>query len=225
MSGDRDELLAEVVLGLRREDDPPVREALAHADARARLADLRAVADELDAAAVRAEDVLAAARTISGAPGEDRVETVLRRLAAEEVASPARGGRRRRVLPLAVLAAAAALVAVVLIVRGGGAGDEPPRLLGVDDLELVAPGASFGGDVVFQWRGELAEREHFRVHVFDASDPLAFEPVRSSPETTERRWRPSDPDDLPTEIRWTVERLGDGDAPRGSSEAWSRRSR
>lgn len=230
---DGDELLAEVALGLRSEGEPAVQALLGEAEARERLARLRATLADLDAAGSGAREVLEAAAGLQSASGDERVEAVLRTLARQASAGASRSEHSlgRRPWLIGVAAAAAVVLLFLGLERWGFGGPDArgtpspqPRLLGSGSIELTAPGASFGADVVFQWQGELGTGERFRVRVFDAANPLAFEPLMTSPTTTQTRWTPSDPTSLPDEIRWSVERLGPDGSPRASAEAYSRRS-
>ncbi len=229
------QLLAEVCAGQRDEGDPAVRRAMQEPGARERLAELRAAAAALDAAGGTARRDLERAAGLKSAPGEERVATALRRLAAERPhgeAAHSQGGQaprarwRRTALALGAAALLLAVVGVRWLAWRDPLGDGAPRLLGVDTLELVAPGPTFGDDLVFQWRGELAAGERFRVRVFDAADPLALEPALESPITTEDRWEPSDEraTRLPDEIRWTLERVAPDGTARASAEGFSRRA-
>lgn len=183
---------------------------LDRADLRERLQGMKDVMRRLDVEGVEARRIIATARRSGGFPGEERIESTIRRLAAESAAPGVRPpiGRRRWWIgrPLALLAAASVLLVLALWWRSGGEATDPaPILLSGSRITVMSPSGEVGRYDAFEWRYDapLSAGRYFEVAVYDASgaDPLVV-----SPHLQEASWSPA-PDVLvllPPRMRWEV---------------------
>lgn len=234
-ASERDQVLIDLCLGLRGEEEDAVQVAMRSEEGRERLAELRRVMSGLDSAGAESRTLLASLERMDSAPGEDRVEDVLRRLATESVeleeGPPLVASGAPAAFPWWTwLSAAAASVLAILVLQWAvpDSGPGGPRLLGGHALQIVAPldGAAVEGALTFEWSGALGQGEEFRVRVYDGEDPLAFQAIAET-RTIETRWtpRPTELNRLPSTIRWTVERMApSGTVALESVEAFAQRS-
>ncbi len=209
-----EELLAQVAMGERGEDEPEVRallESCAHC--REELDSLRAATELLEDAGAQERRVFAEARAMSRAPGEARVAPLVHQLS--------RGpGPRPLLLPIAGVALAAAAILVFFLVDPLGDGgsstldDNGPVILGPsDELSCDLPIGEVSDFTIFRWSGDAAPGHDFVVRVWSAEASAIARPLLESPHVQGNEWAPSADElaGLPSEIRWDVRLFDEAD--------------
>ena len=168
-------------------------------DERDRLVQARRLMVALDeAGSVELEDLDEASR-VRGAPGEERVLSIVREQMALAQARAHAGGRPWWI---GLAAAAALLLGFFLLDRGGEAELPGETVLG-GRIEFVAPAQTGAAPSTFEWGYDLATNGWFEVRVMDARD--GSEVARSGKLFT-GRWEPSDAEReaWPADVTWEV---------------------
>jgi hypothetical protein len=199
---------------------PDVAERLARCpECRAAHARLAHAAARVAAAAREREAVLAEARALCDAPGEERAAERLRALLREGAPRPTPPGAaprtvtgapvpaRRRAWPwLAVLAAAAVIALLLLRDRVERPAPDPGPVLG-EPLRLVRPiGDGVGSYSPFEWSAapERGQRFELVVEGYDPALERWTEAWKRDVEGTSHAITPEEEARLPARIRWRI---------------------
>jgi hypothetical protein len=209
--GEIEGLLAQLIAGERREDEPQVRQLLsARPDLRERLARLRALAGRLDAIGAAGRAAVAEAHA-QGSPLESQVRPML------DAASRVGPARARRV------AAAAAAAALVLAALAFALLARTPARPTRDSTLGPAPGALQPRGAVaafdrFSWNLPLPPAGTYVLRFFDATgagERLLLEVDAG----TRQQWSPSVEQRarMSARMRWEVEARDAAGVPRGGA--------
>jgi len=216
-----EERLRDLAVGDLADDAPAARELLAScAECRERWAELRALAARLDEAGEFERQVRAEAERSAGPAAEaDRVAEILRAAAAgvrpatRGAGGVPRGGaatpmRRRAAIAAIFLIAAAGALFLLRAFTGHEAEptDSIDPILGVGEVEAIAPRGLVPDFATFAWRGERPPQGWFVVRVFRAGAPPGERPLAESGEILETSWTPGTgvTQLWPREIEWEV---------------------
>lgn len=207
-----DDLLREILVGDRREDDPEVQAVLSTCKiCRERLAEMRELTGHLDEMAALGPEIVAEATHERDAPGADRVENVLRRVAAESPHQPPRRPRRFFALPL--VGGAAALLVLSFLMWGRFPGGSSPTgpggvdtILGTEVVVALHPKATVSQFDRFEWQAELEKGSWVEVLIYRESAPPEETPLARSGEISESPWKPTttESERWPDRIEWEI---------------------
>ncbi|MFK7740286.1 MAG: hypothetical protein AB8H80_08175 [Planctomycetota bacterium] len=226
--GEREQLLAALMVGERTVDDPDVRRLFdSNPGAREEWRRMREFAAQMEELEDVGDDLRSASAgmdgdgpklDMEGLVARDCAHRRLRGMAADDLVPTDRAASkllpsRRRWAVFAAMAAAAASLMIVLVLRAGGAVDsdaerDGPRLGTVDAMELEPNGVAFDPAAGFVWK-PVPETVVYRIDLRPESEG----PKRTLPDRfTQTRWLPNNAQlqQLPVAaFRWRVRAVGD----------------
>lgn len=206
MEEQAEELLRRVMTGeLARDDAEVVRAAEASPEFRAALDGMLDVVSILDGDAEVERETLTGAAQMTGAPGQELVQSTLDQLLDE--------GRPATFPWKPLLAVAAALVALLAVVSqlGGPEPDRPDGQMMGAGIRDLWPTGIVGAVPEFRWQGDLPAGAVFELRIWHADDYPDGSPWKEV-ELTDTAWTPSEEalDEMPRRGHWSVKSARSG---------------